>query len=383
MLRKIFFWLFLASFAILSVWLGMYFYQKGSADPVIYKTEKAFRSDINRKTVATGSIVPRREVQIKPQASGVIEALFVEAGQQVRAGQLLARVKLVQSITGKNNDLMSINSARNQVESAKIAMDNAQIELERQKKLYDQKVISQQEYNRFVFDYNARKETYETGLQNQKLVNQGVLQNSGAVANEIYATLDGTVLDVPVKVGSSVIERNNFNEGTTVAIVADMKSLVFEGKIDESEVGKLQPDSDMELNIGAIEGKKYKARLEYVSPKGVEKDGAIKFDIRAKLLLEEGESLRAGYSASADIVLERKKNVLAIKESMLQFGKGEKGKDSVFVEIETAKKQVFKKQLVKTGTSDGINVEILSGVTEKDQIKMPPMKEKDKKKEED
>jgi HlyD family secretion protein len=381
MFRKIFFWLSLALFAFLSVWLGMYFYQKGKSDPIIYKTEKPFRTDISRKTVATGSIVPRREVQIKPQASGVIEALFVEAGQQVRAGQLLARVKLVQSITGKNNDLMSMNSARNQVESAKIAMDNAKIELDRQKQLYDQKVISQQEYNRFVFDFNARKETYETANQNLKLVNQGVLQNSGAVANEIYATLDGTVLDVPIKVGSSVIERNNFNEGTTVAIIADMNSLVFEGKIDESEVGKLQPDTEMELNIGAIEGKKYKARLEYVSPKGVEKEGAIKFDIRAKLLLEAGDNLRAGYSASADILLEKKKNVLAIKESMLQFGKGEKGKDSVFVEIEGAKKQEFKKKLVKTGTSDGLNVEILSGVEEKDNIKLPPMKDRDKKEE--
>ena len=378
MFRKIFFLSLLGLFALLSVWLGMYFYQKGKADPIVHKTETPFRTDINRKTVATGSIVPRREVQVKPQASGIIEALFVEAGQQVRAGQLLARVKLVQSITGKNNDMMSMNSARNQVESAKISVDNASVELERQKKLFDQKVISQQEYNRFIFDYNARKETFETANANMRLVNQGILQNSGAVPNEIYATLDGTVLDVPVKVGSSVIERNNFNEGTTVAIIADMNSLVFEGKIDESEVGKLQPDIEMELNIGAIEGKKYKARLEYVSPKGVEKEGAIKFDIRAKLLLDAGDVLRAGYSASADIVLERKKYVLSIKESMLQFGKGEKGKDSVFVEIETAKIQVFKKQLVKTGVSDGLNIEILSGIGEKDKIKMPPIKDKPK-----
>jgi len=378
MIRKFFFWLSVLLFSFLSGWLGMYFYQKGKADPIIYKTEKPFRTDINRKTVATGSIVPRREVQIKPQASGIIEALFVEAGQQVRAGQLLARVKLVQSITGKNNDMMNMNSARNQVESAKISMDNASTELERQKKLYDQKVTSQQEYNRFVFDYNGRKETYETANANLRLVNQGILQNSGVVPNEIYATVDGTVLDVPVKVGSSVVERNNFNEGTTVAIIADMKSLVFEGKIDESEVGKLQPDTEMELNIGAIENKKYRAKLEYVSPKGVEKEGAIKFEIRAKLLLAESDVLRAGYSASADIILERKTNVLAIKESMLQFGKGEKGKDSVFVEIETAKVQVFKKQLVKTGVSDGLNVEILSGIVEKDKIKLPPMKDKDK-----
>jgi HlyD family secretion protein len=384
MIRKIFLWIFVGLFALVSVWLGFYFYNKGKSDPIVYKTEKVFVTDITKKSVATGSIVPRKEVQIKPQASGVIEALFVEAGQQVKSGQLIARVKLVQSISGRNNDQISFNSARNQVESSKINLDNAKIELDRQQKLYDQKVISQREYNQFLLDYNSRKEAYGTAENNLRLVNQGILQNSGAVSNEIYSTVDGTVLDVPVKVGTSVIERNNFNEGTTIASIADMNSLVFEGKIDESEVGKIKEGMELALNIGAIEGKTFKAVLEYISPKGVEKEGAIKFDIRAQLDLKPGDNLRAGYSANADIVLEKKNKVTAIKESMLQFGKGEKGKDSTFVEILTTEKpQKFKKQLVKTGISDGINIEILSGIKKEDKIKVPPTKEGDKKEEED
>ncbi len=377
MFRKIFLFLVVVAFIGATYLLVMYFYNKSTSTPITHKTDKAFVTNITKKTVATGAIVPRKEVQVKPQASGIIEALFVQAGEQVQAGQLIAKVRLVQSISGKNNDNISYNNSRNQVDNAKINFNNAEIEYNRQKKLFDDKVISEQEFNRSVLELNNRKEALQTAEQNLVLVNRGILQNSGGVANDVYATVTGTVLDVPVKVGSSVIERNNFNEGTTIATIADMNTLVFEGKIDESEVGKLKEGMSLKLNIGAIDGKTFKAELEYISPKGVDKDGAIKFDIRAKLLLESGTTLRAGYSANADIVLETKNDVLAIKEAMLQFGKGEKGKDSVFVEIETTT-QKFKKQLVKTGISDGINIEILSGVTKNDKIKTPPVKEEKK-----
>lgn len=379
MARKIFIGLIITGFILLSFWLSAYFYNKSVSDPVIHKTEKAFFTDITKKTVATGSIVPRREVQIKPQASGIVEALYVQAGEPVKAGQLIAKVRLVQSISGKNNDMINSNNSKNMLDNATINLKNAQIEHDRQKKLFDEKVISEQEYNRNLVDLNLRKEGVRTAEENMLLINRGILQNSGGVANEIYSTVEGTILDVPVKVGSSVVERNNFNEGTTIAIVADMNSLVFEGKIDESEVGKLKEGMNLKLNIGAIADKSFPAELEYISPKGIEKEGAIKFDIRAKLKLDENDKLRAGYSASADIVLDNKKKVLAIKESMLQFGKGEKGKDSVFVEIETTKNK-FAKKLIKTGISDGLNIEILSGVTEKDKIKIPEeQKDKDKK----
>lgn len=382
MVRKIFTGIFIIAFLALSAWMGYYFYKKSKKDPIIYKTEKPLVTDIIKKSVATGSILPRKEIMVKPQASGVIESLYVEAGEQVRAGQLIARIKLVQSISGANNDRITLNSASNNNESSRINLENARIELERQQKLYEQKIISQQEYNRFLLDYNVRKEAFQAAQNNLRLINQGILQNSGAISNEVYSTVDGTVLDVPVKVGTSVIERNNFNEGTTIATIADMNSLVFEGKIDESEVGKIKEGMDLNLTIGAIENKTFKAKLEYISPKGVDKDGAIKFDIRAKMDLDPNDKIRAGYSANADIVLDKKIKVLAIKESMLQFGKGAKGKDSVFVEIES-QPQIFKKSLVKTGISDGINIEILSGVKKEDKIKIPLSKAGDEKKEEE
>jgi HlyD family secretion protein len=206
-----------------------------------------------------------------------------------------------------------------------------------------------------------------------EIIRQNVLQNSGRISNEVYSTLDGTVLDVPVKAGSSVIERNNFNEGTTVAIIADMNSLIFEGKIDESEVGKIKVGMPLNLTIGAIPDKIFKAELEYIAPKGKTEEGVVKFDIRAKVLLQPGDYIRAGYSANADIVLDTRKQVLAIKESTLQFGK----KDSVFVEVEKANGQ-FEKRLVKTGISDGINIEVLSGISLNDKLKVPDAKEKQK-----
>lgn len=380
MIRKFFIGLGVTLFLIVTVWLGYYFYKQSNKPPVVFKTEKPFITDITKKSVATGSIVPRREVLIKPQASGVIEALFVEAGQLVRSGALIARVKTVQSLAGKNVDLISMNNAQNNLSTAQVNFENARVEMERQKKLFEQKVISQVEYNRFLLDYNVRKEALQAAQNNLRLVNQGILQNSGAITNEIYSTLDGTILDVPVKVGTSVIERNNFNEGTTIAIVADMKSLVFEGKIDESEVGKIKEGMELNLNVGAIDGKTFKAILEYISPKGVDKDGAIKFDIRAQIQLGEKDYIRAGYSANADIVLEKKNKILSIKESMLQFEKDAKGNEKVYIEVEK-QPQVFEKKYIKTGISDGINIEVLSGVDKNMKIKVPITKD-DKKKEE-
>ncbi len=365
-MKKVIFGSFGVVFLGLSSWLGYYFYSKENKDPIIYKTETPFKATIIKKTVATGAIIPRKEVLIKPQVSGVIEELFVEAGQPVRAGQLIATIKLVPNLNGLNNDQIGISSATTSLESSRIALRNAEIELERQQKLYDQKVISQQEYNRFVFDYNSRKESVTASERNLGLVQQGALQRSGGVSNSIYSTVDGIILDVPVKVGSSVIERSNFNEGTTIASIADMNSLIFEGKIDESEVGKIKEGMNLNLTIGAIDTKVFKARLEYISPKGVTEEGAIKFQIRAKLILNPDDNLRAGYSANADIVLDKKDSVMAIKESWLQF----QGKDSVFVEVEL-EEQTFEKKLIKTGISDGINIEILSGITKEDKVKIP------------
>lgn len=370
-MRKSLWVIVIGLFILVSFWLGSYFYRKSTTDPVVYKTEKPFITNIAKKTVATGSIIPRREILIKPQVSGVVEAIFVEPGQPIKAGQLIAQIKLVPNLNGLNNDQIGINSAQTSLESARINLRNAEIELERQKKLFEQQIISQQDYNRFVLDYNVRKENLQASERNLNLIVQGALQRSGGVSNAIYSTVDGIILDVPVKVGSSVIERSNFNEGTTIASIADMNSLIFEGKIDESEVGKLKEGMELSLNVGAIDSKTFKAVLEYISPKGVTEEGAIKFQIRAQLILNANDRLRAGYSANADIVLEKKNNVMAIKENLLQF----QGKDSIFVEVETAS-QKFEKRLVKTGISDGINIEILSGIKKEDKIKIPQMQNK-------
>ncbi len=374
-IKKILVFLLIAGLVASLVWIVYYFINKSSAPTVTYKTESPFMTNIVKKTVATGAIIPRREVQIKPQVSGVIEALYVEAGQPVRAGQVIAKIRIVQNLAGKNNDMRTINSGENQMQTARVNFENAKIEKERQEKRLAQKAISQQEFNRFVLDFNIRKESLEASERELAILKQSVLQNSGRIANEIYATADGIVLDVPVKVGGSVIERNNFNEGTTLATVADMKSLIFEGKIDESEVGKLHEGMELSLTIGALPNKVFKATLEYISPKGKTEEGAVKFEIRAKVLLQPGDYVRAGYSANADIVLDTKDNVMAIKESTLQFGQ----KDSVYVEVETSKTQVFAKKLIKTGISDGINIEVLSGLTKVDKIKIPDAKQKEKK----
>lgn len=374
-MKKVFFGITGAIFIVLSAWLGNYFYKKSKKDPIVYKTEKPFIKTIIKKSVATGSIKPRREIQVKPQVSGIIEELYVEAGERVTKGQVLARIRVVQNLDGKNRDQLGINTAQSSLQSAQINYNNAKIEHDRNQKLYEQKVISQQEFNRFKLDLNVRKQALDAAQDNLRLTQQGALQRAGNIANSVYSTVDGILLDVPVRTGTSVIERNNFNEGTTIAVVADMNNLVFEGTIDESEVGKIKEGMDLNLTIGAIENKVFKAKLEYISPKGKTEEGAIKFDIRAKLLLSKEDKLRAGYSANADIVLAKKVDVLAIKEKLLQFEKSKvKGKkDKAYIEIETSK-QKFKRVDLKTGISDGINIEVIKGVKKTDKIKIPPQK---------
>jgi HlyD family secretion protein len=352
-------------------WLGRYFYKQAHTDPVTYKTEQPFVTDIVKKTVATGSIVPRREVQIKPQVSGIVEELYVEAGQPVREGQLIARIRTVANAA-------SVNNAQTGIQAARIAVETSKTELDRQQELFTQKVIAEQEYLRYVADYKARQQQLSAAESNLQIAQKGASRNTGGSLNLVRSTITGLLLDVPVKVGSSVIERNNFNEGTTIASVADMKTLVFEGKIDESEVGKVREGMELSLTIGALENQLFPATLEYIAPKGVTEEGAVKFQVRARLQLRPDQFLRANYSANGDIVLGRRQQVLAIRESLLQFGRV--NKDSIFVEIETSPQQ-FQRRLVKTGLSDGINVEVLNGVAKGDKIKvLGPPAEEDKKK---
>lgn len=357
-MKKVLLGLFIVVFLGLSAWLGYYFYKKSNTDPVVYNTEAPFEADIVKKTVATGSIVPRKEVQVKSQVSGIVEELHVEAGQVVKKGQLLAKIRIVPN-------MVSVNNAETQLQTARINFNEAKRELARYEQLYEQKVIPEQEYRKYKSDYDLKREALQAAESNLLLVREGASRKSGQSSNLVYSTIDGMLLDVPVKVGTSIIERNNFNEGTTIATVADMRSLIFEGKIDESEVGKLKENMDLLLTIGAIEGKVFSAKLEYIAPKGVLEEGSIKFPIRAQVLLDDKDFIRAGYSANADIVLDKRENVLAIKESMLKFEK-----EQPYVEVEKSP-QVFEKRLVKTGLSDGINIEIVSGLNKKEKIKVP------------
>jgi HlyD family secretion protein len=308
--------------------------------------------------VATGSIVPRREVLIKPQVSGIVEELYVEAGQPVKEGQLLARIRTVANAA-------SVNSAQTGIQAARIAVETSKTALDRQKALYDQKVIAEQEYLNFLADYRAKKQALDAAESNLQIAQRGASRNTGGSLNLVRSTITGMLLDVP------------FNEGTTIASIADMQSLVFEGKIDESEVGKVREGMDLNLTIGALENQRFPATLEYIAPKGLAEEGAIKFQVRARLKLKPGQFLRANYSANGDIVLGRRQQVLAIRESLLQFG--QVNKDSVYVEIETGPQQ-FQKRLVKTGLSDGINVEIISGLVKSDKVKvLGPTAEDEKK----
>lgn len=394
---------------IATVGLGIYFYNQSKKTPENFDTEKPVVMDIIKKTVATGAVKPRLEVQIKPQVSGIVEELYVEAGNMIKKGQPIAKIKLIPSEMNVNSAQSNVELSRIRlqdaqrelqrqrdvskrsldVEGARVNYENAKREEERQASLFKEGVISEQEYNRFKVDLNLRKAEFENSqivsgnsikqlqtnvsiaqqelqaaVNNLQLLREGASRNSKQVANIVVSTIDGMVLDVPVKEGTSVIERNNFNEGTSIAIVADMNSLIFEGKVDEADVGKLREGMPLELTIGAIEDKKFDAALEYIAPKGETEEGTVKFQVRAAIKPNKEIFLRAGYSANADIILDRRKNVVAIKERDVTFEK-----EKAFIEVKTGDRK-FEKKAVKLGLSDGIQVEVLGGVDTTTQVRV-------------
>lgn len=336
-----------------------YLYKKSQAKPVVFKTETAELSDITKKTVATGSIVPRREVEVKPKISGVLAELYVEPGKVVKQGDPLGKVAIVP-------DAMQINQAEAGVNSAKIAFDNAKRELDRNEALFKQGVVADAELQRYRTDFALRKQELSAAGQSLQLVREGATRGQGKSSTLIVtATVSGTVIDVPVKEGFSVIQANNFNAGTTVAVLADMDDMIFEGRVDEAEVAKIKEGMKLAIKVGAIEKGVLDGKLEYISPKGKELEGAIQFEIKAAVTKKADVQIRANYSANADIVLEEKKQVLALREALIQYKDGKP-----FVEIETTP-QTFVKKDVKLGISDGIKVEILEGVTKTDRVKLP------------
>jgi HlyD family secretion protein len=337
-----------------------YLYQKNQQSPIVYKTEKAEERTIIKSTVATGKIVPKEEILIKPNISGIIDEVFVEAGDDVKAGDLIAKIKVIPNIANLNN-------AFNQVQTAKIDLDNQERLFKRQKILFDKGVISANEFDVAQTSFKQSQQNYRAAQQNVEIIKTGTSKSTANVAQTmIRSTVTGMVLEVPVKAGNQVIEANNFNEGTTIASLADVKSMIFEGKLDESEVGKIKLNLPLEITVGAIENKKFEAVLDYIAPKGTEENGAVQFPIKGTLDNKGNTFIRAGLSANASIILERADKVLAIKESLIQF---DKKTQKPFVEVETGT-QKFEKRKITLGVSDGIYVQIKSGITKDDKIKV-------------
>ncbi len=355
-MKKIIMFGVLGLVVIIFVGTIVFLYKKSQQAPVVYTLNSPTTTTIIKKTVAIGKVIPRREIEVKSQVSGVVEKVFVIAGQTVKKGEILAKITL-------RPNMLNVNSAESQVQSAKINLQNSESEYNRQKKLFAQKLISESEYNTFLVSYNLQRETLSNAENYLLLLKSGATKNSDKVSNLIPATVDGMVLDVPNKEGAFIVESSTFQSGTTLAALADMQDMIFEGLVDESEVGKLREGMELMLNIGALHGKPFTAVLEYISPKGVTDQGTIKFQIRAAVKLDKELFLRANYSANADIVLEKKEKVLAINEGNLIIEE-----KSSFVEVETAP-QKFEKREVKTGLSDGINIEIVSGLKANEKIK--------------
>lgn len=351
-----------------------YLWQKNQEDPTTYTTDVASEQTITVKTVATGSIVPKDEVLIKSNISGVVEEIFIEAGEYVKAGDLIAKIRVIPNVSSLTNAKGTIASNQTALQTAQINFQTQEASYNRQKALFDKGVISANDFEAVKNTYLQAKQSVEqakinvnTARQNYDIVKTGTTSGLGNIAQtQVRATVSGMVLDVPVKEGNQVIEANNFNEGTSIASLADVKKMIFEGKVDESEVGKIKEGLPLEITVGAIENKKFDAVLDYIAPKGVAENGAIQFEIKGTLQKIDSTFIRAGLSANASIILDKAENVLAIKEALVQYD--EKTKEP-FVEVETGD-QKFDKKNVELGISDGIFVEIKSGLTKDDKIKV-------------
>ncbi|OXA79687.1 HlyD family secretion protein [Flavobacterium aquidurense] len=337
-----------------------YLYAKNQESPIVFKTEKAEIKTIVKTTIATGNIQPDEEVLIKPNISGIIEEVYIKAGEKIKAGDMIAKIRVVANVS-------NVSSTQNQVQTAKIALDNQEKIYKRQKTLFEKEVISANDFDAAQLAYTQAKQNYLAARQSLDIVKTGTTTSLGSYANTlIRSTVNGMVLAVPVKVGNQVIESNNFNEGTTIASVADVGRMIFIGKIDESEVGKIKVQMPIEITVGAIENKKFDAILTDIAPKGVVENGAIQFEIKASLENRDATFIRAGLSANASIILEKADKTLAIKESLVQF---DKKTQKPYVEIETAPQKFQRKDLI-LGVSDGIYVQVKSGIKDSDKIKI-------------
>lgn len=344
---------------ILFVYVLKYFKDSNSKDIVEYKTEQPFYSSIDTKIVATGKLNPEEEIEIKPQISGIVDKILVEEGDLVIKGDLIAKIRVVPNE-------QALVSAQSRINTTKLSYNNAKTLFERNKTLFEKGYISRQDFENNELSLNQAEEVYNQAQNDYKIIKQGSILGGGSANTNIIAQISGTILEIPVREGDQVIESNNFNAGTTIATVADMSQMIFEGKVDESEVEKLEEGIDIKVILGAINEKDFPAKLTFVAPKGIEQNGAVQFTIKADVEVESSKSIRAGYSANAEIEVESKDSVLVINESLLQFNRIT---EKPFVEILNDKGE-FRTKNVEIGISDGINVEIIEGVKLTDQIKV-------------
>lgn len=336
-----------------------YFIKTNNKSTIEYETETPMISDIERKTVVTGKVIPEDEVEIKPQIQGIIEGLFVEEGDLVKTGDLLAKIKVVPNE-------QNLNSAKGRLQNSKIVLRNSKIEFDRNKDLLEKGIIAKQQFQNIELQYNQSIQNVKNAESDLEIIRSGSAGGAASANTNIRATVPGTILEIPVEEGFQVIASNSFNAGTTIATIADMNKMIFEGKVDEAEVGKLRVGMPLEVSLGAIEDQILDAKLKFIAPKGNEEQGAVQFIIEADLFLKDSIFIRAGYSANASLVLERKDSIMVVSESLLQF---DRKTEKPYVEVLTGE-QKFEKRDIKIGISDGINVEVLSGLSLEDKIKV-------------
>ena len=353
-----------------------YFIKTNNKSLIEYDTETAIITDIEKKTVVTGKVIPEDEVEIKPQIQGIIEGLFVKEGDLVQTGDLLAKIKVVPNE-------QNLNSARGRLQNSKIVLNNAKIEFDRNQDLLKKGIISRQQFQNVELQYNQALQSVSNAESDLEIIRSGSAGGAASANTNIRATVPGTILEIPVEEGFQVIASNSFNAGTTIATIADMKKMIFEGKVDEAEVGKLRVGMPLEVNLGAIEDQSLDAELKFIAPKGNEEQGAVQFIIEADLFLNDSLFIRAGYSANASLVLERKDSIMAISEALLQF---DRETEKPYVQVLIGE-QEFERRDVEIGISDGVNVEVVSGITMEDKIKVwnktEPIKKGDEESEED
>ena len=362
-MKRYFKYIMMALAAVVFIGTFVFLYIKSQPKPVEYNEFEPKQMDIRKTTVVTGKIEPRNEVNVKPQISGIITEILKEAGQKVEAEEVIAKVKVIP-------DMSSLSAAQARVRLAGINERQARTDFEREKALFDKGLVSADEYDKIAQALRQAREESAAAQDNLEVVRDGVSKtNASASSTLIRSTVTGLILDIPVKVGNSVILANTFNDGTTIATVANMNDLIFRGNIDETEVGRLTTGMTMKITIGALQDLKFDARLEYISPKATDQNGANQFEIKAAVNLPtSSEQIRSGYSANAEIVLAEARGVLSVPESAIEFS----GNDTfVYVVKGSGKEKTYERRKVTTGLSDGINIEIRSGLKKGETVRGP------------